>query len=91
MPMLSVGFTLALPQAFRARSKESRMRLATPIASAATQCRDAQGHFAKCAAAAPAKPTKCRDAKGHYAKCSSAAATTTAMAKTPPAAKTPSK
>lgn len=59
-------------------------------ASAATQCRDAQGHFAKCAAAAPAKPSKCRDAKGHYAKCSSAAATT-AMAKTPPAAKTPSK
>ena len=60
-------------------------------ASAATQCRDAQGHFAKCAAAAPAKPAKCRDAKGHYAKCSSAAATTTAAAKTPPAAKTPSK
>ena len=60
-------------------------------ASAATQCRDAQGHFTKCSAAAPAKPEKCRDAKGHYAKCSSAAATTTAMAKTPPAAKTPSK
>ena len=60
-------------------------------ASAATQCRDAQGHFTKCSAATPAKPEKCRDAKGHYAKCSSAAATTTAMAKTPPAAKTPSK
>jgi hypothetical protein len=52
-------------------------------ASAATQCRDAQGHFAKCSAAAPAKPEKCRDAKGHYAKCSSA--------KTPPATKAPTK
>ncbi|MBA4011201.1 MAG: hypothetical protein C0481_04975 [Phenylobacterium sp.] len=60
-------------------------------ASAATQCRDAQGHFAKCASA-PAKPAKCRDAKGHYAKCSSASATTSAMAaKTPPAAKPPTK
>lgn len=61
-------------------------------ASAATQCRDAQGHFAKCAATAPAKPAKCRDAKGHYAKCSSTSAMTSAMAaKTPPAAKTPTK
>ena len=58
-------------------------------ASAATQCRDAQGHFAKCAAAAPAKSAKCRDAKGHYAKCSPAKATT--VAKTPPAAKASTK
>lgn len=54
-------------------------------ASAATQCRDAQGHFDRCSAVAPAKPTQCRDAKGHYAKCSSA------TAKTPPAAKSPTK
>lgn len=64
-------------------------------ASAATQCRDAQGHFAKCAAtSAPAKTEKCRDAKGHYAKCTSTTtkATTTAMAaKTSPASKTPAK
>ena len=39
--------------------------------------------------AAPAKPEKCRDAKGHYAKCSPAKATT--VAKTPPAAKAPTK
>lgn len=58
-------------------------------ASAATQCRDAQGHFTKCSAATPAKPEKCRDANGHYAKCSPAKATT--VAKTPPAAKVPTK
>ena len=58
-------------------------------ASAASQCRDAQGHFTKCSAATPAKPEKCRDAKGHYAKCSPAKATT--VAKTPPAAKAPTK
>lgn len=58
-------------------------------ASAAThQCRDAQGHFTKCAASAPAKTEKCRDAKGHYTKCT----TTTAMAaKTSPTSKTPAK
>ena len=43
--------------------------LATPAYAA--PCRDAKGHFIKCAtaAAAPAKPAKCRDAKGHFAKC----------------------
>ena len=46
-------------------------------ASAATPCRDAQGHFTKCSAATPAKPEKCRDAKA------------TTVAKTPPAAKAP--
>ena len=59
-------------------------------ASAATQCRDAQGHFTKCSAAAPAKPEKCRDAKEHYAKCSSVGLSAMA-AKTPPAAKAPNK
>ncbi len=50
-------------------------------ASAATQCRDAQGHFAKCPASAPAK--QCRDAKGHFTKCttSSTAAASKSTAK----------
>ena len=42
--------------------------LATAPASAKT-CRDAKGHFTKCADKAPAKPKQCRDAKGHFKKC----------------------
>ena len=39
-----------------------------PGAASAASCRDAQGHFAKCAAAAPAQ--QCHDAKGKFVKCS---------------------
>lgn len=41
-----------------------------PGAASAASCRDAQGHFAKCAAAAPAKAQQCHDAKGKFVKCS---------------------
>ena len=40
-----------------------------PGAASAASCRDAQGHFAKCPAAAPAKE-RCHDAKGKFVKCS---------------------
>ncbi len=41
-----------------------------PGAASAASCRDAQGHFAKCPAAAPAKAQQCHDAKGKFVKCS---------------------
>lgn len=41
-----------------------------PGAASAASCRDAQGHFTKCAAAAPAKAQQCHDAKGKFVKCS---------------------
>ena len=41
-----------------------------PGVASAASCRDAQGHFAKCPAAAPAKAQQCHDAKGKFVKCS---------------------
>lgn len=35
----------------------------------AKPCRDAKGHFIKCADKKPVKPKQCRDAKGHFKKC----------------------
>ena len=35
----------------------------------ATPCRDANGKFIKCPAAAPAKATRCKGANGKFAKC----------------------
>lgn len=40
-----------------------------PGAASAASCRDALGHFTKCAAA-PAKAQQCHDAKGKFVKCS---------------------
>jgi hypothetical protein len=55
-----------------------------PGAASAASCRDAQGHFAKCPAAAPAKE-RCHDAKGKFVKCSASksapAASTTSVKK----------
>ena len=55
-----------------------------PGAASAASCRDAQGHFAKCPAAAPAKE-QCHDAKGKFVKCSASksapAASTTSVKK----------
>ena len=36
----------------------------------AAPCRDAKGHFIKCATAMAKKPVRCKDAKGKFAKCS---------------------
>ena len=41
-----------------------------PGAASAASCRDALGHFTKCAPAAPAKAQQCHDAKGKFVKCS---------------------
>ena len=55
-----------------------------PGAASAASCRDAQGHFAKCPAAAPAKE-RYHDAKGKFVKCSASksapAASTTSVKK----------
>ena len=55
-----------------------------PGAASAASCRDAQGHCAKCPAAAPAKE-RCHDAKGKFVKCSASksapAASTTSVKK----------
>jgi hypothetical protein len=51
------------------------MSLLIGTAVGAVPCRDAKGHFMKCAKVTTTKTTtvtkvaKCRDAKGHFAKC----------------------
>lgn len=46
--------------------------LTTPALAA--PCRDGNGKFVKCPAAAPAKPKRCKDAKGKFVKCTAAGA-----------------